>query len=1372
MNVTINGQSYLIGQAKSILDVARDIKVDVPSLCSVSAHPDKQSCDLCVVEIAGKGIVKACETLIKDGMNITTQSSPLKAKRQQALNRIFADHNADCEAPCKVACPAHVDIQTYLYHIAQDDHQQAVEVIKETLPMPISIGRVCPAFCESECRRTLVDEPIAIRQLKRHAADIDLQLADSYQPKKQPYNGHRVAIVGAGPGGLACGYYLSYQGFAVDVYESMPMAGGWLRYGIPEFRLPKATLDKEIEIMCRGGMNILTDMKLGQDVTLDELSDGYDAVCLAVGASKAVNMPYPGSDLEGCALGVDFLKDHATTQTFKLGKKVAIIGGGNTAIDCARTAIREGADTTIIYRRTRNEMPAELHEIVAAEDEGVKFKFLTNPMKNQADDNGRVNAIELEIMRLGEPDSSGRRRPESTGECVVEHFDTVISAISQKPDTSFLKDSRHPLPLTDWGTASTDTSSMHHGFNIYSIGDFRRGPSTAIEAIADGKKAADAIERLILEGHYKAEPTPFNSRKAASLSEVGQGEFLHEKARSRARPAHLEIEQCQNSFAEVELSMDNDNAIEEAARCLECGCQASTHCDLRDYATEYDVDYHDIETHDRQMFAVDKSSEFIVFDANRCISCGSCVYACRNESVHGVLDFAPSSSRPIFPENAPMGDSNCVQCGACVQVCPTGALVDKRDKSHGRVEMLTPVKTICTYCGVGCRVEMYVDKNSNQIRYVKGDDNSPVNQGMLCVKGRFGFDFIQSKERLTTPLIKEDGQFKPVSWPQVIEFIAKKLTYLRDSFGSNTLAGFSSAKTTNEDNYAFQKLLRRELGTNNIDHCARLCHSTTVTGLEASIGSGAMTNDIPSIKHSDVIFIIGSDTSAAHPIIASHIKQAVAKGARLIVADPKRIDMAEHAELYVRHRPGTDVMLLNAIMHQVIKNGWQDDGYLLERVDGLDDFVNEVSDEKYASDKAALVTGVAAKDIEELARLIGTAKVTAVYYSMGITQHTTGHDNVRSIANLQMLCGNIGVEGGGINPLRGQSNVQGACDMGALPSDYPGYQKVTNPDVQAKFARAWDCPNLPKERGMTLTEIIDAACIGDIKGLYVMGENPVLSDPNQAHVIEGLEALDLLIVQDIFMTETAQLADVVLPSYSFAEKTGHFTNTERRVQRLNAAVEAPGEAKDDWQIITDIANAMGGEWSYQHCRDITEEIASVTPQYEGIRWDTVGSNGLQWPCNSRKPIGTRVMHQDAFVSGKGHMAAVPFEYAAELPNDEYPLVLTTGRLLEQFHTGTMTRKTKGLDNLAGPRVMISVEDAERLGIENSENVKLVSRRGEIEAPAFVTKRMQKGVVFVPFHFAESPANRLTNTATDPYAKIPEFKVSAVRLEKTSQLELS
>ncbi|EJB5270192.1 formate dehydrogenase subunit alpha [Vibrio vulnificus] len=1391
IQIVIDGKYRIVEAGQTVLQAAKVCGVEIPSLCGMNRSGEKIPCDLCVVEVESGGPRRACELEVYNGLTVKTQSEALSAHRKQALNRIMSDHYADCEAPCKTACPAGVDIQSYLYHIAQNDHQKAIEVIKRTLPMPLSIGRVCPAFCESECRRSLVDDAIAIRQLKRHAADADLAAQEAYTPEKKADKNKRVAIVGSGPGGLTAGYYLTNEGYEVDVFEAMPQAGGWLRYGIPEYRLPKSILDKEIELMCRNGMAIHTDKKLGRDISLSQLSQDYDAVCLAVGASKAVAMDYPGSDLDGCYLGVDYLKDFVTEQRFITGKKVAVIGGGNTAIDCARTAVRTGADTTLIYRRTRDEMPAEDYEIEEAEHEGVKFHFLTNPAENIADEQGRVCSVKLEKMALGAPDASGRRRPEATGEYFTEAFDTVIAAVSQQADLSFMQGEALTLPLTRWNTADANPETMHSGTgNIFSIGDFRRGPATAVEAVADGRIAAQAIDRFF-DGDMENIPLkPFNSRKEQKLKQVDPLHFSHLQKVARTIMPELTSQQREQSFEEVELGFDNAEAMAEAARCLECGCQVNTSCDLRDYATEYGAEQHfhysvNIKSHDewqalrqndpRHKYPIDHSSEFIVFDANRCISCGQCIQACREQSVQGVLSFMNlEKGRPVVrPDCRPnfggqgvmMGDSRCVQCGACVQACPVGAMTDGRDRSQGRETLLKKVDTICTYCGVGCKLTMHVDEAANQIRYVEGA-HSPVNEGMLCVKGRYGFDFVASEERLTTPLIRKDGWLQPASWQEAIRLIADKFSTIKQDFGGRALAGFSSAKTTNEDNYAFQKFMRRELGTNNVDHCARLCHASTVTGLEASLGSGAMTNDIPSIKHSDVIFIIGSDTSAAHPVIASHIKQAVRHhGARLIVADPKRIGMADHAELYLAHRPGTDVMLINGVMQQIIKNGWYDMEYIEERVDGFDTMLQEVMSPAYSLDKVELVTGVKADDIFAMARMIGTAKRTAVYYSMGITQHTTGHDNVRSIANLQLLCGNIGIEGGGINPLRGQSNVQGACDMGALPNNYPGYQKVYNPLVREKFVIEWDAPHLSAEPGLTLTEIIDGACRRDVRALYVMGENPVLSDPNQAHVIEGLEALDFLVVQDIFLTETAQYADVVLPSCSFAEKSGHFTNTERRVQRISPVVNPPGEAKEDWRIIQEIANAMGSDWHYRSVADITNEITRVTPQYAGLKWENITPEGVQWPSNKNNPAGTRIMHQTQFTRGKGQMEAIPFRYAAELPDEEYPLVLTTGRVLEQFHTGTMTRKTQGLNNLAGPRAMISVQDAEALGIGNGDMLKVSTRRGEIEIAAFVTKRMQAGVVFIPFHFVESPVNRLTTTATDPHAKIPEFKVAAVRIEK-------
>ena len=1419
IKLNIDGKPLSGDASDSLLKVAHKAGIVIPSLCDPS-QPDsqsdhnKQDCNLCMVQIqnadASHRTVRACETQITTGMQVTTQSSELSLLRKQALTDILSDHFADCEAPCQQACPAGVDVQSYLHHIAQGNHYEAVKVIKQTLPLPLSIGRVCPAFCEAECRRGLIDEAVAIRQLKRHAADLDLLDAEKnahYQAPRLADTGKRVAIIGSGPAGLSAGYYLSNQGHNVIIYESMPQAGGWLRYGIPEYRLPKAILDKEIALLTANGLNIQTNTQLGKDIHLSQLVDQFDAVCLAIGAQKAVPMDYPGSTLKGCYLGVDYLKDHCTERQFNIGKKVAVIGGGNTAIDCARTAVREGCDVTLIDRRTKDEMPAEPYEVHEAQVEGVKFHFLTNPIANQSDDSGQVCAVTFQKMILGKADGSGRRSPQATGETFTEAFDTVIAAVSQTPDMSFLQDpdsnfSSGELALSRWNTFIGCEHTMSAGIEkLFVIGDSRRGPATAVAAIGDGRKAAIAIDKLLHQGlTCELNASAFNATKAQKTGSLSAELYPHIAPQKRAKMPELSAVQRLLNYSEVELGFLPNAAMMEAARCLECACQANTDCQLRDYATAHNIDAKVLDSSQARQFSVDKSSPFIQFDPNRCISCGKCVDVCHQQSGHCAIQFAPNSYQALPTEiaterRAPrvgfsvsMADSDCVQCGNCVQVCPTGALVDARDKRQGQKTALQSSSTICTYCGVGCRIDIKVDPDTQKIVHIQGNSESVVNSGMLCVKGRFGFDFIQSDKRLTTPLIRKNGKLVPSSWQEALGFIAEQLGHIKQTYGGSAFAALASAKATNEDNYLLQKFVRSVMGTNNIDHCARLCHSSTVSALQDSLGSGAMTNDIPGIADADLIFIIGSDTTSAHPIIASKIKQAVAKGARLVVADPKKVAIADDAQLYIAHKPGTDVVLLNALMAEIIRHNWHDKDYIEARTQGFDALAQTVLQPEYQLEPAASITGVDAADIAQLAHLIGTAAKTAVFYAMGITQHTSGHDNVTAIANLQLLCGNIGIRGAGINPLRGQSNVQGACDMGALPNYFTGYQQVTDDATRAKFAQHWQTP-LDSKVGITATEMMHAISHGTVKALYVMGENPVLSDPDQAHVLEALTKIPLLIVQDLFLTETAELAHVVLPAAAFAEKRGHFTNTERRVQQLDKVLNPPGEALADWQIIQMLANLMSANWHYENEEAIWTEITQLTPQYHGLLWERLApqtqfseansggasphpslspSQGLQWPCPSIDHPGTPILHQHTFTRGRGRFIPVSYRLPAEQSCEQYPLVLSTGRLLEQFHTGTLTRKTPGLDLLGSPKVMISVYDAEQLGINNGDRLKLTSRRGEIEIDAFVTKRAQVGVLFLPFHFAEAAANKLTINALDPVAKIPEFKVCAVRAEKVFQ----
>jgi len=762
--------------------------------------------------------------------------------------------------------------------------------------------------------------------------------------------------------------------------------------------------------------------------------------------------------------------------------------------------------------------------------------------------------------------------------------------------------------------------------------------------------------------------------------------------------------------------------------------------------------------------AMDDSNTMIYRDLNKCVLCGRCIRACNEIQVNEVLDFSNRSSDakvgPAF--DADYIDSSCVFCGECLQVCPTGAITYKQAKFAGRPWDLQKVRTTCTYCGVGCQMDLYT--KDNKIVKVSGNRAyGTPNQGSLCVKGRFGMDFVAHPNRLKTPLIRKNGELQEATWDEAYDHIAKKLVAVKKESGPDSIAGFSSARVTNEENYLFQKFIRAVVGTNNVDHCARLCHASTVAGLATTFGSGAMTNSIDEAEYLKNIFVIGSNTTEQHPVIGMKIKKAVRQhGARLIVADPREIDLVKFSALWLRQKPGTDVALLNGMMNVILAEGLYDKTFVETRTEGFEDMKKVV--EQYPPEVASQITGVPADDIRKAARMYAEIHPAAIFFSMGITQHTTGVDNVKSCANLAMLCGDLGVEGGGVNPLRGQNNVQGSCDMGALPVVYTGYQPVANEEARAKFEKVWGV-SLPPKPGLTLVETLNAAHDKKIKALYVMGENPMLSDPDLTHAEASLKKLDLLIVQDIFLSETAKLAHVVLPAASFAEKDGTFTNTERRVQLIRKAVNAPGQAKADWKILSELSTKLGYAMHYESAEDIMKEINSLTPSYAGITYDRIEKTGLQWPCPNATHPGTPILHIGKFTRGLGLFSAIEFREPAELPDKDYPFVMTTGRVLYQYHTGTMTRLSCGItERCPESLVEINPKDAQKLGIEDGAMVKVSSRRGKLKVKAKVTERVPDSTVFMNFHFSEAPVNILTNPALDPIAKIPEFKVCAVNVE--------
>jgi formate dehydrogenase alpha subunit len=804
---------------------------------------------------------------------------------------------------------------------------------------------------------------------------------------------------------------------------------------------------------------------------------------------------------------------------------------------------------------------------------------------------------------------------------------------------------------------------------------------------------------------------------------------------------------------------------EHKATCTSCDREGA--CSLQDYAYRYGA------AEDRYPSIVkeDYTDNYteggiaIGYDLEKCIRCMRCVKIC--EEVQGAEAITLEGRSGDVVVNTPFSmlltDSSCEMCGQCVDTCPTGALYAKSAKGKGRVRTMEKVRTTCLYCGVGCQLDLNIGPDGKLVK-VTSEPGVIPNDGNTCVKGRFGFDFIHRDERLTMPLIREGDAFREASWDEALDLVAKRFSEIKDDYGSEALAGLTSAKSGNEDNYIMQKLVRTQFGNNNIDHCARLCHASTVAGLARAFGSGAMTNSIDEFSDTPLIFVIGSNTTENHPVMGIKIRKAVAEGkTKLIVADPRKISLTDIAHMHLQQKPGSDVALINSMMYTIIDENLHDMEFIKSRTEDYELMKEAVM--KCPPEFAEKVSGVPAEDIRAAARLYAAAESASIVYSMGITQHTTGTDNVLSLANMAMLTGNVGKPFAGVNPLRGQNNVQGACDMGGLPDVYPGYQKVHLPESKAKFEKAWGV-SLSDKPGLTVNEIMHDVGSGKIKGLYVFGENPVLSDPDTNEVVKSLKKTDFLVVQDLFLTETAELADVVLPVRSFAERDGTFTNTERRVQMYREAVKAPGESKADWEIITGVANRMGADWQYGSASEIMDEIASVTPLYGGISYDRIADVGLQWPCPDKNHPGTTVLHQGKFSRGLGKFHPVDYIPQQELPDDEYPLILTTGRMLQHWHTGTMTRKSEVLHGIVPEgHIQINPADAERLKILSDDMVKVSTRRGEIQIAADVTERMREGVVFLTFHFKESPANALTIAALDPIAKIPEFKACAVKVEK-------
>jgi formate dehydrogenase major subunit len=771
-----------------------------------------------------------------------------------------------------------------------------------------------------------------------------------------------------------------------------------------------------------------------------------------------------------------------------------------------------------------------------------------------------------------------------------------------------------------------------------------------------------------------------------------------------------------------------------------------------------------------------------------CIQCTRCVRACREEQVNDVIGYAfrGADSKIVFDFDDPMGESTCVACGECVQACPTGALAPA--KNAYQVMADKKVDSVCPYCGVGCQLTYHV--KANRIVRVEGKDG-PANHERLCVKGRFGFDYASHPHRLTTPLIRrKDAKakhgdfavdplkwnevFREATWEEALDAAANGLKKVRDRDGPQALAGFGSAKGSNEEAYLFQKLVRTGFGTNNVDHCTRLCHASSVAALLEGIGSGAVSNQVMDVENSEVIFLIGANPTSNHPVAATWLKNAVKRGAKLIYADPRRGDLARHAWRFLQFKADTDVALLNAMIYTILEEKLVDEEFVRRRTSNFEAL--RANAQGFSPELMAPLCGIPAETIREVARAYAKSKASIILWGMGISQHVHGTDNARCLIALTLMTGQIGRPGTGLHPLRGQNNVQGASDAGLIPMMYPDYQRVDNPEASARFEKFWG-RTLDKKPGLTVVEIMDAACDGLIKGMYIMGENPAMSDPDTHHAREGLAKLECLVVQDIFLTETAYLADVVLPASAWPEKTGTVTNTDRMVQLGRRALDMPGEARQDLWIIQELANRLGCGWSYagpeSGVAQVYDEMRHAMNSIEGITWERLeAQSSVTYPCRTEDDPGQPVVFTENFPTKDGRGRFVPADIipADERPDGEYPFVLITGRQLEHWHTGAMTRRASVLDAIE-PQAVASLHplDLDAIGARAGDVITVASRRGEIVLAARADDGTPRNTVFIPFAFYEAAANLLTNPALDPFGKIAELKYCAVKVAKGGQL---
>ena len=1201
INMAINGRSMQVDAGSTILEAARRHDIHIPTLCHSEILRPMESCRLCVVKVEGEPHLQAsCSTVVREGMVVSTDSDQIHQMRKLLLDLLFEEHYGDCTAPCHLTCPAGIDIQGYIALIAQGHYAEALRLIRERIPMPLTIGRVCPHFCEYKCNRNLVEEPININHLKRFVADYEMKSGERHRPALQKLTGRRVAIIGGGPAGLSAAYYLRCLGHASTIFDAMPRLGGMLRYGIPEYRLPKKVLDWEIDgILELGDIEVRLGAKWGTDFALEGLKkEGYDAFFVATGAWSTRKLGIAGEDLNGVHSGVDFLVDLALGKQVAIGKNVAIIGGGNVAIDAARNSVRMGVDqVTILYRRSRGEMPAGPEEVRGAEEEGVQFHFLAAPVRLLGS-NGQVDRLEYIRMELGEPDASGRRRPIPVeGSETVIPVDSVITAIGQFPDLSALELDKYlgGVSVTRYRTIDADADTLQTGMEgVFTGGDVYRGPESVVRALADGRKAAVVIDRYLSGKGVEREPSPFNILKG-DLKTIDPVQFKSRPSEPRVRMPELPPQERISGQEQIELGLSEDEARREAERCLSCGCLDAFGCRLRQSASEYGLETL-VRLNPRIPFVragEQDTNQFIALDPNKCIRCKQCYEACTYSQCSDAIDF----------DKIPGFNANCVFCGLCVDVCPTGALEQRISGKPGPFHFRR-VETFCTHCGCACN--LVLNMKEGRIFTIDGGINTPPSYGHTCRKGRFdSFDYLWGDERLLTPLVRKDGKLVEAGWEEALDLVAGEFNRLKMEHGSESLAAIGSGRATNEADYLLRKIFCSRLGSNHLDYPGGEAVRASVETLKKTLGLGAMTNAFSDIEEADVIFCLGNLVEECTPIITAAMRRASrTHGRKLIAVSSVETGLGNFADPALLVRREDQLAFLQVILHLLIRQGLVDQEFVAGHTTGLSEL--EAALARVNLEELTQQVGIPGEVLETVARTLGEAGSLAIVYSEDLAGGADGRKNVAAVTGLALLTGRIGRQHSGIFPLYGRINAQGAADIGIGP----GHQGDLRKSTELKGDR------LTAGRGSTCEEIIRGVQQGTIKGLFVMENGPGGGEFGREQFDPGMSRPEFLVVQGTCLTESARQADVVLPSAAFWEQGGTVTTMERRIRRLNPVLEAPGKAWADWQILAELLGRLDPESRYGGAEDIYREIVSTVPSYQGMTHERLGKDGLQWPVEA------------------------------------------------------------------------------------------------------------------------------------------------------------